>query len=284
MGREKYRLYRKGVWGEDMIFRLDGGIENLLALTPVLVEWRRRNGPPIYVETLYPDVFRGNPYVDKATRQVRVHDFFFDLNLIPWHKLIKLVTESYAEKVLGDTNLSSWKTIMSHTRVEDAEAKKMIEGRKMAAVSFGDEMMEGGKAREIEELLVMRGYVPIDVSSGRQKSLGVQRAIISNSAIFVGSDGEEATIAFTTDVPSVVCYSYRDPCYFMPFRRGVPFSVILPSEIDCDMLRICLAQNSFSEYGKIYQHVCPKSEPFACRRIDFRSKAESAIERILATA
>ena len=72
-----------------MIFKLDGGIENLLALTPVLVEWRRRNGPPIYVETLYPDIFRGNPYVNEVSQRIKAVDYFFDLNLVPWHKLIK---------------------------------------------------------------------------------------------------------------------------------------------------------------------------------------------------
>ena len=47
-----------------MIFRLDGGVECLLALTPVLAEWRRRNGGPVLVETRIPEVFRANPYVD----------------------------------------------------------------------------------------------------------------------------------------------------------------------------------------------------------------------------
>ena len=52
---------------------------------------------------------------------------------------------------------------------------------------------------------------------------------------------------------------------------------------DCDTLKICLAQNSFSEYGKIYSHVCPRSD-FACRKIDFNSKVEKAIEKVLARA
>lgn len=267
-----------------MIFKLDGGIENLLALTPVLVEWRKRNGPPVRVETLYPEVFRGNPYVDEAARRIKAVDSFFDLNIIAWHKLIKLVTESYAERILGDTNLSDWRPLMTHTVVENVEAKRIVVDPKTASVCFDEEMMEEGIAGAVQKMLSSKGYSLADVSPGKQVSVGVQRAVISNSAIFVGTDGPAAAIAFTTDVPAVVCYSYRDPCYFMPFRRGQPFSAILPTPSDCDMLRICLAQNSFSEYGKLYGHVCQKTSPFACKKVDFKSRVEEAVEKVLAKA
>jgi hypothetical protein len=143
--------------------------------------------------------------------------------------------------------------MMFHTPKENAEAKKLTKGDKTAAISFDEETIEGGKIGEIKELLVSKGYVLVDVSLGKQASLGVQRAVMSNSTVFVGSDGMAAAMAFTTEVPAVVCYSYRDPCYFAPFRRGVPFSAVLPLMGDCDTLRICLAQNSFSEYGKNLQ-------------------------------
>ena len=267
-----------------MIFKLDGGIENLLALTPVLMEWRKRNGPPVRVETLYPEVFKGNPYVDEAARKIVAVDSFFDLNLVPWHKLLKLVTESYAERILGDTSLTTWRPLLANTIAEDAEARKIVVSEKTAAISLCDSMMEKGRIEEIKSLLVSKGYVLVNVSSGSQPSIGIQRSVIAKSSIFVGTDGPESSVAFTTDVPAVVCYTYRDPCYFTPFRRGVPFAPVAATPSDCDMLRICLAQNSFSEYGKVYGHVCLKKEPFVCKRVDFKSKVEKAVERVLAKA
>ena len=44
-----------------MIFRIDGEIGELLALTPIIREWRRRNSnEDVFVETNTPEIFYGN--------------------------------------------------------------------------------------------------------------------------------------------------------------------------------------------------------------------------------
>jgi len=265
-----------------MIFKLDGGIENLLALTPVLVEWRRRFGAPVFVETQFPEIFNLNPYVDKAALYITEYDKFFDLNLIHWHKILKCVTESYAERILGDLYLTSWRPLMVNSKTENAKAQQMV-GPRTATVYFSHNMMDPKRISQVIEAVASKGYTIFPIVP-EEMSVGLQRAIIAHSSVFVGTDSSVSAIALTTDVPAVVCYSYRDPCFFPPFRGNVPFEMVRANECDCDSLKICIAQNVRSEYAKIYDHFCPKNNPWACRKIDFGKAVSNALDKIFARA
>lgn len=268
-----------------MIFRLDGGVENLLALTPVLVEWRRRYGRPVMVETGIPEVFVLNPYVDAAGRKLEGEDHFYDLNLLPWPKMVKSVTEIYAERVLGDTHMASWKAVMVHSRSDDAKASKMVPGgARVAALCLDGGEMPCAMAGKVAEVVWARGYTVVDAGMMQCGSLGVQRAVISRAEVYVGVDGPTSCVAFTTDVPAVVCHTWRSTRCFWPFRRSVPYEVLGPSDNDCSMSKLCMAQNASSEFGKVYSHDCPTEPKFVCRELPFDRMVGEALDRISARA
>lgn len=265
-----------------MIFRLNGGVENLLALTPVLVEWRRRCSEPVFVETHIPEVFRMNPYVDEASFSVKRRDSFIDLNLVPWAKMISNVTETYATRVLGDCRMSSWRTTMAASASDRAEAsRRRPKGDKVAAYFADSNEFSTDMDVRMRRMMESRGYSVMDLTG---LSLGATKAAIDSSSVFVGTDGAVSSVAFTTDVPAVVCYTWRDPCYFAPFRRGAPFEALVLNENVCDVGKVCLAKNGWSELGQVYGHRCPKERKFACREMPFDEMASEALDKMEARA
>lgn len=267
-----------------MIFILDGGIENLLALTPVIAEWRRRNGDSVFVETLFPEVFALNPYVDGAGRSMGRDSMFYDLNLLPWSKVARCVTELYAERVFGDVAMQSWRTIMVHSKEDEAKARQMVSGGKVAAVCLDPVEISAEMAGKVVEAVRGKGYEVVDVSRGKCFSLGVQRAAISMAEVFIGSDGPASCVALTTDVPAVVCHTWRNPVYFQPFRRGVPYEAVGPSDDDCSVSKICIMKNGFAEFGKTYWHDCTEEKRFVCRQLPFDQMVSDAVDRVAARA
>ena len=261
-----------------MIFRIGRGVENMLALTPVLVEWRRRFGGPVRVETDEPEVLRANPYVDEAGA-VEADDRFMDVDVVPWPKMVRHVTETYAEKVLGDCRLASWRTVMASTREDVGKARALVPEGRVAALCLDPSEMSREARSGVEQVLLEEGYSLAYVGLDRCGTLGVQRAAAGMASVFVGTDGPAASVAFTTEVPAVVCYTWRDPCYFSPFRRGVPFEALVHGENVCDSGKVCLAQNGISEFGKVYGHSCPKVRPFACREMGWPEMVRKAVRR-----
>ena len=115
-------------------------------------------------------------------------------------------------------------------------------------------------------------------------SLGTARAAIAGSDLFAGTDGPFASVAFTTDVPAAVCYTWRDPCHFRPYRRCAPFEPLVHDENVCDEGKVCLAKNGLHELGKLYGHRCSKSPAWACRGVPFAEMAAKALDRMEARA
>jgi hypothetical protein len=133
-----------------------------------------------------------------------------------------------------------------------------------------------GVYAEVEKAGYPVAYVGLD----RCGTMGVQREAIRMSSLFVGTDGPTASVAFTTDVPAAVCYTWRDLCYFAPVSKGIPFEAMVHGVKDCDMGKVCLAQNGFSEYGKVYRNSCPKQRPFACRDLAWPDMVRMAVVRM----
>lgn len=263
-----------------MILRLAGGVENILALTPVLAEWKRRKGSLVKVETMFPELLRGNPYVDEAAELVGSEEEHMELGLFRWPLLVKSVTVAYAEKVLGDSDMESWRTMMWNSDKEMDEARAERPEGKVVAVHLDKTEVECWAL--VEDVLRSEGYEVMQV--GAIGSLRARRAAIAVSDLFVGMDGPSSSLAYTTDVPAVVVHTWRDPCYFRPFRRGIPFAALSPSERECPVGRICLANNGLTEFGKVYGCRCSVEPKFKCRSLGFDIMVRKALENIMLEA
>lgn len=265
-----------------MIFRLAGGVENVLALTPVLAEWKRRNGLTVKVETRFPELLEGNTWVDEAAKVVDSEENHMELGMIRWPLLVKSVTETYAERVLGDTDMLCWRTEMVSSDAELAGARERRPLGKVAMVSLGTEEIAEDMRRKVVSAVVSRGYFVVNLEE--ERLLRMRRAMIAVADLFVGIDGPDASLAYTTDVPAVVIHTWRDPCYFRPFRRGIPYVALAPSERECSVGRICLANNGFSEFGKVYGCGCSVEPRFKCRALEFDIMVRKALENMLLEA
>jgi hypothetical protein len=255
-------------------------VENVLALTPVLAEWKRRNGSLAKVETMFPELLLGNSCVSEASKLIASEDNFIDMGLVRWPLLVKSVVATYAESVFGDTDMGCWGTVMGSFDAEIEEAYGKKPKGKVAAVSRDG--VEIKHWSSVEDVLRSTGYEILDV--GAISSLRTRRAMISVSDLFVGVDGPSSSLAYTTNVPAVVIHTWRSPCYFIPFRRGIPFESLTISEKDCPQARICLANNGFTEFGKVYGHRCTMEPMFKCEGLEFGIMVRKALENILLEA
>lgn len=254
-----------------MIFRLDGEVGLLLALAVVIKEWRRRNDEPVYVETYTPEIFSGNPDVVCASECINEVGEFYDLNTIRWIEIGRPVVDVFAEHILGDRNIAVWRPYMSEI-VSDIVGKTGL----VATCSFNGRVpYEPSKL--IVDVLRSKGYVVDDLSG--MSDWHKVRSRISMSDLFVGEDGDAAAVSFTTDTPSVVCYTNRIPEYFLPYRRGIPFEPIIPDRTVCQNFKHCY-QGSKLEFSKWYSQPCSNDNKYACRSMDFSSSVSAAIERI----
>jgi len=242
-----------------MIFRLNGTVEETLALTPVIQEWFEMSGEKIIMDTLYPDLFAGNLYVDRILCPNDVlTDASFDFSTVCWQKALRPVTETYAEYALGKVRLKNWRTLMTHSQEEASIAASFDMPAKLALITL-KQLPEG-----LISGLKAKGYatfLPDQIKPCR----GVLRALASLSSLYIGEDGAETAIALTTDVPAVVCYTFRNPVYFAPFRRDIPFEAIVPGDI-CGMAGSCLQGNGKHEFNRTYGIHCRQPEPFVCKQ------------------
>ena len=266
-----------------MIFRSDGEVGELLALTPIIREWRRRNKrEKVFVETNTPEIFYGNPDVEEAESSILDTGSFYDMNMVRWRERGIAVEEVYAEVVLGDKNFKDWKPFMA-SRPDDVDNAKQFKswithGKPVAVVAFNDKMIDSSPADEAIKAVEEAGYV-IDGVSG----LGVWslvRSHIDEADIFIGEDGDEAAIALTTNIPAIVCYSYRSPAYFPPFRRDIPFRALVPDRSLCEHAPVCHARNSHVQFSKCYSQGCVDDKNFCCRKRSLREDVLEAIRSI----
>lgn len=259
-----------------MIFRLDGSIEETLALTPVMREWKITTSGKVWADTLYPELFIGNPYVDGVINNRAKSDWFMDFNNVNWQCNLKPVSESFAELLFGKRKLSSWRTFMSHTAEDESNARDLVSGKRIVVVAEGMDS-------KIDDFLRSKGYDILRLSGKTDNSWGVFRAIISMAELYVGFDGNEAAVALTTDTPAVIVYTYRNPVYFAPFRRGILFEAVTPNAETCNISEVCLKGNGLFELGKTYGVKCPKGE-FFCEKIFPLDGIMNAVGKILEKA
>lgn len=264
-----------------MIFRIDGEVGELLALTPVIREWHVRNpGGRVLVETAVPEIFAGNPDVELASQNILEIGDYYDMNFVRWREASIAVAETYAQMVLGDKNLASWKIEMACSDAEMSLARSAIVSAKpKAAVKFDESVIGAGAAKGVIEALEGQGYEVFDVGYGRFGSWGAVYAAIGMADLFVGSDGDTSAIALATKTPAVVCYSYRSPVYFPPYRGSIPFEALVPSRAVCEHAPVCHARHSHVEFAKFYSQGCVMQSKFCCRDRELREDVLRAITR-----
>jgi hypothetical protein len=228
-----------------------------------------------------PDVFYGNPNVEAKT-SVDDNGRHYDMNTIRWHELEVPVVELFADMVLGDRNLKSWNVEMYHSESDIGIAKEVVpqSNKAVAAVDFSSDKIAASSVEGIVEALSESGYEVMDIDGLKSHSWGVVRAAIDLSDVFVGSDGDGAAVAFTTDKPAIVCYSYRTTVYFPPYRKNVPFVPLLPDKGLCEHSKVCFPRNSKGEYAKLYSHECIWHDRFCCRNRKIKDDVIRAIRRI----
>lgn len=263
-----------------MIFRIDGEVGYILALTPIIREWRRRNEhKSVYVETYTPELFEGNSDISFAAPSVNITGEFYDMNCIRWRELGRPVVEIFAEHIIGDKNLASWKPVMAH--MPDAILRagiyrgKTSTGKPLAVCAFKGNISKEN-AINIVGMIKDRGF-DVDELDDVTDWHDI-RARIQQAVLFVGEDGDYAAIAFTTDTPAIVCYVNRIPDYFPPYRGDVPFEPITSRE-RCQEFKLC-HQQSKMEFAKVYQTVCRKQDFECCKRYNLAPEVYKAMDRI----
>ena len=260
-----------------MIFRLNGNIEETLALTPVIKEWKIMNIGKVWTDTLYPELFIGNPYVDGVINNKVKSDWVLDFNTVNWQSNLRPVVESFAELLLGKVTLRNWRTIMYHTLADEDMARRFV------STNCNVVVVANGINRGIDTILKQKGYEVLRLPEESFGSLNIFHAVLSMANLYIGFDDSYAAIALTTDIPAVIIYTYRNPVYFAPFRRGIPFEAIVPLKEVCDISELCLKTNGFFEAGKTYGIKCSKKEIFCAKELSAECII-SAIDRILEKA
>jgi len=266
-----------------MIFRLDGEVGELLALSAIIREWRRRNdNQKVFVETNNPEIFTGNPEIEMAAISIPVVGEYFDMNLVRWHELGIPVVEVYAKAIFGDKNLATWKMEMFHTEADEEVANLMVPktDKPIAVYSFSSSVISDEASEGVFRVLKSLGYEVVTVDHSSLQTWGSIHAVIGMADLFVGSDGDTAAVAMTTKTPAVVCYSYRAPSCFPPFRGNVPFFALVPSRKLCEHGPVCHSRHSRVEFSKFYSQDCVSNDKFCCRDRDLRKEVVSAIGRI----
>ena len=266
-----------------MIFRIDGEVGELLALTPVIREWKKRHlESSVLVETNNPIIFWGNTDVLMASRNIGLVTPFYDMNYIRWRELGVCVAELYADHILGDRCLSTWKIVMSCSQADVDQAKQIVRtgGKPKVATGFDHRFISKESEQGILEAITECGYDVVDASIEKLGSWGLVYAVIGFANLFVGSDGDSSAIALTTDRPAIVCYSYRSPFYFPPFRMNIPFVPIVPDKKICEHSAICHARHSHIEFAKLYSQGCIMENQFCCMNRVLKQEVVSAIESI----
>jgi hypothetical protein len=241
-----------------MIFKLEG-VRNLLALTPVLHEWKQRGFGEVLVETSIENVLEGNPDVDEVSLFFSRDDQeVLDMDQVMWSATETHVTESYCIAVFGDVSLESWRIVMEHTPEDEKVARSMLPEGKVALLGPG--FIEN--RNDIADELKRMGYSVMTASG--DVGWGIFRAMAGACDLYVGEQGDESVVALTTNVPGVVLYRWESPVYFAPFRKFPTFEAIVPPPEVCDMSGPCLAANGVCEFGRVFGVRCPKSPRYAC--------------------
>ena len=237
-----------------MIFRISGGLRELVAATPIFREWKRRGLGKVLVETYWPELFDVSNCVDRAAREIEdCSESVVDFDMVEWWLKPRPVTETYAIYALRDVRLGSWRCSISPSD-EDICWASSVTGVCMSDVALVGE----GVHVDVMDALRDEGYDVISLEGMKPIRIA---AIACFADLYVGYEGDESAMAMVSDVPAVVMSGWMSPEFFRPFRNGVPYEVVEPD--GCDDVKLCSEKRLLGELGKVYGVRCEKG--MSCR-------------------
>ena len=137
------------------IIQIDGGIGRVIALTGVITEYAKNSKNEVNVLTPYPELFFGNPYINR-TYHIS-HQYIFDdvikdskyINLEPYndydyYNKQKHIIEVYAKQLLGKSEFIEPQIFLSQEELD--KAKEFVGDKKIILFQpFGS---QGGKFKQ----------------------------------------------------------------------------------------------------------------------------------------
>lgn len=256
-----------------MIFRISGSPRELLAATPIFREWKRRELGSVLVETFHSEILADNKYVDEASKEILDHsESVVDFDMVEWWKRPRPVTETYATFALRDLRLGSWGTEM-YASGDMAGALRKIEAVGGRVALVGD-----GVINDVCDFLHDMGYNTISLSG---MSLLESAALARYSELYVGNEGDEASVVLTSNIPAVVLWSWMSPEFFKPFRRGVPYEAVRVREEVCKDALLCSERGVMAELGKVYGPNCTHKMNMWCLGAHMMEDIIEAVGRVV---
>lgn len=176
----------------------------------------------IEVQTDFPEVFAGNPRVERAAPRITTPpDYLCDLNLAYERRPHEHTMPAYAQVCDVPCDLTTLRPILYHSASDSARAQSLCHGR-YALLHPGPTNWRGKdwplerwailarklKAMGYRTVCIGQGH-PItgaDVDLRSQTSIPVLHALMERASLFVGLDSGPSHVAQATDTPSVVLF------------------------------------------------------------------------------
>ena len=247
-----------------MIFRLQDGVRELLSLTPIFRELRSRFPETnIYVETDRVDLFKNNPDITDVAKWIDVDETHIDLNMIDPND-DEHVMDIYANHILMDTRIANRHLLFFDQENEPGVAESMCVRPpllpKLAVISNVNFLNpEDEFQSDIVKFLETQGYCVIPVIEYGITN-GTMCELIRRADLYIGTDSEDSYLAMTTDTPMIMFFTYRNPIYSKPFRRGIPFVPIVPDPAVCPESALCMQKYVQREFRQVYGVKCPRDQ------------------------
>jgi len=256
-----------------MIFRTSDGPRILLAATPIFREWKRRCLGDVLVETYHPEILAENDCVDFAGREVTdCSESVIDFDMVEWWERPRPVTETYAVYALRDIRLGSWRTEM-YPNEELERASWQI-----GAIGGNAALVGAGVSDDVCEILNRMGYNTMSLNGIPMMEIA---ALAHAANLYVGLEGDEASVVLTSDIPAVVLHSWMSPEFFKPFRRGIPYKVVRIRETVCKDALFCSEKGIRAELGKVYGPRCTHDREMCCLGSHTMEDIEKALRGVV---
>lgn len=264
-----------------ILVRRGGALGDVILTTPIVRRLKHENpSSEIWVETGYPEVFHGNPYVAGVNGSG------------PFNRLINLdlayemrpkmhVVDAYSEAAFGcaDAGVVGKQQWLAHSVVRFMAANKQFIAVH-AAVSWPNRTIPQSTWDSVSHRLLDEGFIVV--------AIGTTRDMLPTGAIdlrniptlpelvgfldlcggFIGSDSALLHVAGATAVPIVGIFTSVKPEYRMPLRYAPQTSVTMPG-LDC---LGCLAE----EPPPVTYVGCRRGD-LACREVS----ADQIVEALL---
>lgn len=218
---------------------------DVLLITPILRQLAKENPLcTIEVETAFPELFAGNPYVKGAAQRVHktVEARFINLDMAYERFQCIHIVDAYAKT--ADVELTDKSTEIYYTKEENETAEKMTEslwefpfcvvhagpttwpGKNWPTDSWA-ELIRALKRRGLRTILVGHNdatMIPCDLDFRGQTSPGLLAAIIDRSELFIGLDSFPLHVAQAVGKPVIGLFGCTSPEYILTegsWHRGV---------------------------------------------------------------